>query len=571
MTIADNAVAMIPLGGLGEIGKNMWALETSRDIVLIDTGVMFPEDDMLGVDLVIPDIAYLKEKKDKVRGIVLTHGHEDHIGALPYVLRDIRVPVYGTRLTLGLVRLRLQEHSMQDTRLIEVKAGERLRVGDVGMELIHVNHSIPDVIALAIDTPAGKIVFATDFKFDQTPIDGKPTDIQRLGELGNEGVLALFSDSTNAERPGYTRSEKYVGDGFNRIFRTAKGRVVVATFASNVHRVQQVFDSAAAVGRKVCVIGRSMINVVTIAAELGYLRYPPKMLIDVNEVDRHPPEEIVILSTGSQGEPMAALSRMAAAEHRQVEIVPGDTVIISAHPIPGNERSVGRTINQLYKLGAEVIYQDDRGIHVSGHASQEELKWMINLCKPRFFVPIHGEYRMLWHHGQLAQELGLPEENVFLLDLGDVLQFSKTRRGAQAKVTGRVAAGQVFVDGLGVGDVGNVVLRDRRQLSQDGILIVVVAVDKQTGAIVSGPDIVSRGFVYIRESEQLLDEARERVTDAISQLEAKGPVQWNTLKNSMRDALTRFLYDRTQRRPIILPVVMEVQGQSAEQRAAGRA
>lgn len=571
MTIADNAVAMIPLGGLGEIGKNMWALETSRDIVLIDTGVMFPEDDMLGVDLVIPDIAYLKEKKDKVRGIVLTHGHEDHIGALPYVLRDIRVPVYGTRLTLGLVRLRLQEHSMQDTRLIEVKAGERLRVGDVGMELIHVNHSIPDVIALAIDTPAGKIVFATDFKFDQTSIDGKPTDIQRLGELGNEGVLALFSDSTNAERPGYTRSEKYVGDGFNRIFRTAKGRVVVATFASNVHRVQQVFDSAAAVGRKVCVIGRSMINVVTIAAELGYLRYPPKMLIDVNEVDRHPPEEIVILSTGSQGEPMAALSRMAAAEHRQVEIVPGDTVIISAHPIPGNERSVGRTINQLYKLGAEVIYQDDRGIHVSGHASQEELKWMINLCKPRFFVPIHGEYRMLWHHGQLAQELGLPEENVFLLDLGDVLQFSKTRRGAQAKVTGRVAAGQVFVDGLGVGDVGNVVLRDRRQLSQDGILIVVVAVDKQTGAIVSGPDIVSRGFVYIRESEQLLDEARERVTDAISQLEAKGPVQWNTLKNSMRDALTRFLYDRTQRRPIILPVVMEVQGQSAEQRAAGRA
>lgn len=558
MAIENNAVAMIPLGGLGEIGKNMWALETAQDILLIDTGVMFPEDDMLGVDLVIPETTYLRDNKDKVRGILLTHGHEDHIGALPYVLRDIQVPVYGTRLTLGLVRHRLQEHNVRDTNLIEVRAGERLRIGGVGVELIHVNHSIPDVIALAIDTPAGLIVFATDFKFDQTPIDGKPTDIQRLGELGAKGVLALFSDSTNAERPGYTKSEKFVGDGFHRIFTSAKGRVVVATFASNVHRVQQVFDAAAAVGRKVCVIGRSMINVVTIASELGYLQFPPDMLVDVLDVDDHLPEQVVILSTGSQGEPMAALSRMAAAEHRQVEIVPGDTVIISAHPIPGNERSVGRTINQLYKLGAEVIYQEERGIHVSGHASQEELKWMINLCKPRYFVPIHGEYRMLWHHGQLAQELGMPEENVFLLELGDVLQFSKSRRNVQAKVTGRVAAGQVFVDGLGVGDVGNVVLRDRRQLSQDGILIAVVTIDKRTGAVVSGPDIVSRGFVYIRESEPLLEEARARVAETVARLEARQTMQWNALKNGMRDTLSKFLYERTQRRPIILPVVMEV-------------
>lgn len=557
MDIQRNAVAMIPLGGLGEIGKNMWALETAQDILVIDTGVMFPEDDMLGVDLVIPDISYLRENKHKVRGIVLTHGHEDHIGALPYVLRDIKVPVYGTRLTLGLVRHRLQEHNMRDTKLNEVRAGERLRISGFGIELVHVNHSIPDVIALAIDTPAGTIVFATDFKFDQTPIDGKPTDVQRLAELGSKGVLALFSDSTNAERPGYTKSEKVIGDGFMETFRTAPGRVVVATFASNVHRVQQVFDAAAAVGRKVCVIGRSMINVVSIASELGYLRFPEHMLVDVSDVHRHPHEQIVILSTGSQGEPMAALSRMAAAEHRQVEIVPGDTVIISAHPIPGNERSVGRTINQLYKLGAEVIYEESRGIHVSGHASQEELKWMIHLCKPRYFVPIHGEYRMLWHHGQIAQQLGIPEENVFLLDLGDVLQFPADKNEAAA-VTGRVPAGQVFVDGLGVGDVGNVVLRDRRQLSQDGILIAVVAIDKRTGAIVSGPDIVSRGFVYIRESEQLLEEARGRVGEALAQLDDKQMTQWGTLKNSMRDTLSRFLYERTQRRPIILPVVMEV-------------
>lgn len=555
MSLSNNAVAVIPLGGLGEIGKNMWLIETEDDIVVVDAGVMFPEEDMLGVDLVIPDITYLKEKQDKVRGVLLTHGHEDHIGALPYLLKDIPVPVYGTRLTLGLVQARLQEHELQEPELVEVRDGDRLRIGNLGIELIHVNHSIPGVVALAVETPAGYIVFATDFKFDHTPIDGRPTDIQRLGELGAKGVLALFSDSTNAEKPGYTKSEKSVGEGFSEIFRRARGRVVLATFASNVHRIQQVFDAAAASNRKVCVIGRSMINVVRIASELGYLQYPEGMLIDVSEVDKYEHDQVVVLSTGSQGEPMAALSRMAASEHRQIEIVPGDTVIISAHPIPGNERLVGRTINQLYKLGARVVHGETHGVHVSGHAAQEELKWMLNLCRPKYFVPIHGEYRMLWQHRRLATEVGVPEENVFVLDIGDVLEF---RPDGSAVVTGRVPSGQVFVDGLGVGDVGNVVLRDRRQLSQDGILIAVVTIDKRTGAVVAGPDIVSRGFVYIRESEELLDEARERLQEALAQMSERQMTQWNVLKNNMRDALSRFLYERTKRRPIILPVVMEV-------------
>lgn len=555
MSLAKNAVAVIPLGGLGEVGKNMWVVETADDIVVIDAGVMFPEEDLLGVDLVIPDISYLKEKKDKVRAVLLTHGHEDHIGALPYLLRDVPAPVYGARLTLGLVQARLQEHQLNDVKLVEVRAGERLRIGGLRMELIHVNHSIPDVVAVAIDTPAGAIVFATDFKFDHTPIDERPTDIQRLAQLGAKGVLALFSDSTNAEKPGYTMSERIVGEGFSDIFRTAKGRVVVATFASNVHRIQQVFDAASAVRRKVSVVGRSMTNVVRIASELGYLRFPDHMLIDVSEVDDYPHDEVVVLSTGSQGEPMAALSRMAASEHRQIQIVPGDTVIISAHPIPGNERLVGRTINQLYKLGAQVVHGETHGVHVSGHAAQEELKWMLNLCRPKYFVPIHGEYRMLWQHAQLAATVGVPQDRVFLLDIGDVLEF---RPDGTAAVTGRVPSGQVFVDGLGVGDVGNVVLRDRRQLSQDGILIAVVTIDKRTGAVVAGPDIVSRGFVYIRESEELLDEARERLQEVLAEMSERQITQWNILKNNMRDALSQFLYERTKRRPIILPVVMEV-------------
>ena len=497
----------------------------------------------------------MKENKDKVRAVLLTHGHEDHIGALPYLLKEVPVPVYGTRMTLGLVRARLQEHEINGVEMKEVRAGDRIRAGKLRIELIHVNHSIPGVVALAVDTSAGVIVFATDFKFDHTPIDGRPTDVQRLGQLGARGVLALFSDSTNAEKPGYTPSERIVGEGFSDIFRNAKGRIVVATFASNVHRIQQVFDAAAAVRRKVCVVGRSMVNVVRIASELGYLKFPESMLIDVAEVDDYPPDRVVVLSTGSQGEPMAALSRMAASEHRQIRIVPGDTVIISAHPIPGNERLVGRTVNQLYKLGAQVVHGEAQGVHVSGHAAQEELKWMLNLCRPKYFIPIHGEYRMLWQHAQLAMSVGVPEENVFLLDIGDVLEF---RADGTAAVTGRVPSGQVFVDGLGVGDVGNVVLRDRRQLSQDGILIAVVTIDKRTGAVVAGPDIVSRGFVYIRESEELLEEARVRLQETLAEMSERQITQWNVLKNNMRDALSRFLYERTKRRPIILPIVMEV-------------
>lgn len=533
----------------------MWVVETAEDIVVIDAGVMFPEEDLLGVDLVIPDITYLRENKHKVRAVLLTHGHEDHIGALPYLLRDVPVPVYGTRLTLGLAQARLQESDVKDVKLLEVRAGDRLRFGQLDIELIHVNHSIPDVVALAIDTPAGVLVFATDFKFDHTPIDGRMTDIQRFAQLGAKGVLALFSDSTNAEKPGYTKSEKIVGEGFDEIFRNAKGRVVVATFASNVHRIQQVFDAAAAVNRKVCVVGRSMTNVVRIAVELGYLDFPDHMFIDASEVDQFPPEQVVVLSTGSQGEPMAALSRMAASEHRQIEIMPGDTVIISAHPIPGNERLVGRTINQLYKLGATVVHGEVHGVHVSGHAAQEELKWMLNLCRPKYFVPIHGEFRMLWQHARLATAVGVADENVFILDIGDVLEF---RADGTAAVTARVPAGQVYVDGLGVGDVGNIVLRDRRQLSQDGILIAVVTIDKHTGAVVAGPDIVSRGFVYVRESEALLDEARARLQEALAKMSERQTTQWNVLKNNMRDVLSRFLYERTKRRPIILPIVMEV-------------
>src|SRR5690606_20352035 len=528
MAIRANSIALIPLGGLGEIGKNMWVVENQDDIVVIDAGVMFPEEDMLGVDLVIPDISYLKERRNKVRGILLTHGHEDHIGALPYVLKELNVPVYGTRLTLGLVNNRLQEHALDDVRLVEVRAGDRVRIGGLTFELIHVNHSIADVVAIAIPTPAGHIVFATDFKFDQTPIDGRPSDVQRLAELGKQGVLALFSDSTNAERPGYTLSEKVVGDSFMDVFRTAPGRILVATFASNVHRIQQVFDAAAAFDRKVCVIGRSMVNVVRIASELGYLRFPEGMLIDPSELDRYPHERLTILTTGSQGEPMSALSRMAAGEHRQVEIVPGDTVVISAYPIPGNERLVGKTINQLYKLGAEVIYYAFSCIHVSGHASQEELKWMLNLCRPRYFVPIHCEYRMQWQYARLAREVGETAYNIFILDLGDVLEFTAD---GKASVTGRVSAGQVLVDGLGVGDVGTVVLRDRRQLSQDGILIAVVTIDKRTGAVVAGPDIVSRGFVYVRESEGLLEEARERLLATLNERQGQPLTEWATIKN----------------------------------------
>ncbi len=548
-------VSLIPLGGLGEIGKNMMVLEYGEDLIVIDAGVMFPEEEMLGIDLVIPDITYLKENKDRIKGIFLTHGHEDHIGAVPYVLQVLDAPVYGTRLTLGLLTGKLEEHGLASTAdLREVKAGGSVKVGCFRVEFIHVNHSIADVVALAVHTPLGAVIYCSDFKLDQTPIDGQVMDLHKFAELGREGVLVLMSDSTNAERPGYTLSEKVVGKAFDEAFEEAPGRILVATFASNIHRIQQIIDAAAVYGRKIAVIGRSMVNNVGIAADLGYLQIPPGIMVDVDELERYPADKVVIITTGSQGEPMAALTRMAMAEHRRIDIVPGDTVIISAMPIPGNEKLVGKTINHLFRQGAKVIYQAVSGVHVSGHASQEELKLLLNLCRPKYFIPVHGEYRMLVRHAELGEMVGIPRENILLCDIGDVVEI-----GAKGiHKAGRVAAGQVLVDGLGVGDVGNIVLRDRRQLSQDGILIVVITIDKQTGMVVAGPDIISRGFVYMRESEKLIDEAREVTKRILRECEAQNVTEWGVLKGSVKDGLTQLLYQKTKRRPMIMPIIMEV-------------
>lgn len=551
----NKKVRMISLGGIGEIGKNMMVVEQGNDIMVIDAGVMFPEDDMPGVDLVIPDTTYLEENAHRIKGIFLTHGHEDHIGAVPYLLKQINVPVYGTKLTLGLLRVKLTEHKLErSTELHEVKAGDRVKVGHFDVEFIHVNHSIPDVVALAIHTPLGIIVYCSDFKFDQTPIDGKVADFNKFAELGKKGVLCLLSDSTNAERPGYTESERVVGETLVQAFSKAQGRVLVATFASNVHRLQQIVDAAHREGRKICVTGRSMINVVQIASELGYIKIPDGMLVEMDQIDKLPDNKIVVITTGSQGEPMSALTRMAMAEHRRLAIRQGDTVIISATPIPGNEKSVGRIINQLFKEGATVIYEPHLGIHTSGHAKQEELKLLLNLCKPKFFIPIHGEHRMLMKHAELAETTGVPKDNIFIGEIGQALEFDD--KGARFRE--RIQSGQVFVDGLGVGDVGNIVLRDRRQLSTDGILIVVVTINGQNGKIVAGPDIVSRGFVYVRESEELLEEAKTKVKESLEACQAKKVTEWGVLKNQIRDALYQYLYEKTKRRPMILPIIMEV-------------
>lgn len=555
MSKKNGKVSLIPLGGVGEIGKNVWLVEQGDEILILDAGVMFPDEEMLGVDLVIPDFTYLREKRGKVKAVILSHGHEDHIGALPYLLKEVDAPVYGTRLTLGLVEPKLEEHGLlRGARLHEIAAGDRLRIGGFDLEFIHVSHSIADVVAVAIRTRAGIILYATDFKFDFTPIDGKPTDVMRLAELGREGVLCLMSDSTNAERPGYTLSERTVGETLFDAIGRAEGRVVVATFASNIHRIQQVLDAARKLGRKVCVIGRSMEKNVEIAARLGYLNIPEGILIEPEELDAYRRDRVVVISTGSQGEPMAALTRMAMNEHRKITIEPGDTVIISANPIPGNEKHIGRTINHLMRHGAHVIYHAISGVHVSGHASQEELKLMLSLTRPKFFVPIHGEYRMLVRHAHIAEQLGIPKEHIVLADVGDRIEITqeKIRKGA------RVPGGQVMVDGLGVGDVGNIVLRDRQQLSRDGILIVVLSLDKQTGEVVAGPDIISRGFVYVRESESLIDEARTLVAKTLAELDP-GPIpEWSAIKSEVRDVLQRHLYERTKRRPVILPVIMEV-------------
>lgn len=554
MSKGAQKLQIIPLGGLGEIGKNMTVIRVDDEILIIDAGLMFPDESMLGVDLVIPDITYLIENKDKIKAIVLTHGHEDHIGGLPYVLKRINVPVYGTRLTLGILEGRLKENGVDSGNLHSVMQGDIINVGCFSVGFIRVNHSIPDAVALSIKTPVGMIVHTGDFKFDYTPVDGKMTDFRRLSDLGNKGVLVMLADSTNSEREGHTPSESTVGAAFDKAFHKARGRIIVATFSSNVQRIQQVIDTAVRYKRHVAVLGRSMVNVVGISLDLGYLTAPKGTIIDIDEIHRYRMEQVVIVTTGSQGEPMSALTRMSVSDHRKVGIVPGDTVIISATPIPGNEKLVSKTIDNLMKLGADVIYGRNQGIHVSGHGSREELKLMNNLVRPKFFVPVHGEYHHLIQHARLARELGMAKENIFISENGQILEFTRDK----GQVAGKVQAGIIMVDGLGVGDVGNIVLRDRRQLSQDGILIIAFTMNRQTNRVVSGPDIVSRGFVYVRESEALMEEARARVQQALDRCEDENVKEWSAIKANVRDALGRYLFDKTRRRPMILPIIMEI-------------
>jgi ribonuclease J len=543
---------VIPLGGLGEIGKNMTVFEYGNDIIIVDCGIAFPDDEMLGIDLVLPDIAYLKKNADKIRGIIISHGHEDHIGAIPYVLKEINIPIYGSKLALGLIENKLKEHGLLNVAKMETVVQDQvIELGIFKVEFINSCHSIADAMALAIHTPVGTVVHTGDFKIDYTPIQGDVINLMRFAELGNEGVLLLMSDSTNVEREGYTMSERTVGRSFERIFDDVKNRIIVATFASNIHRVQQIIDAAVRFGRKVALSGRSMINVANVAIELGYLNVPEGTIIDINDINKYSHDKLMIITTGSQGEPMSALSRMAASTHRQLEIIPGDLVVISATPIPGNEKTVSRVINQLFKKGANVIYNALDEIHVSGHACQEELKLIFNLTKPKFFMPVHGEYRHLKQHANLSFAMGMPRENSFVMDIGNVLELDSQH----AKVTGSVPSGKIFVDGLGVGDVGNIVLRDRRLLSQDGLVVIIITIDKETGAIIAEPDIISRGFVYVRESEQLIEQMRKVAVTALSKYDGK---EWATIKMVVKDALKEYLYVNVKRNPMIIPVVIEV-------------
>ena len=547
---------VISLGGLQEIGKNITVFEYDNDIIIVDCGLAFPEDDMLGIDLVIPDISYLIKNMDKIRGIVLTHGHEDHIGALPYVLKQLNVPVFGTLLTLGLLENKLKEHGLNKlVTLHTVVPGEKVKLGRFQVEFIHTNHSIADAVALAITTPVGVVVHTGDFKIDYTPIDGDVMDLHRFAELGKEGVLLLLSDSTNAERKGFTMSESSVGGVFDDIFSdTPDNRIMVATFSSNIHRIQQIVNSAYKFGRKVAIIGRSMVNAVRTSIELEYLNMPDNTLIDISEIKNYTDDKLVIITTGSQGETMSALSRIASNEHKQVSIRPGDKIIISASSIPGNEKNISNVINELTRKGADVVYEGIADIHVSGHARQEELKLMLSLIKPKYFMPVHGEYVHLLSHRDIAVSLGIPKENIFVMNIGDVLELSKK----DAKVNGTVPAGQVLVDGLGVGEVGNIVLRDRKNLSENGLMVVVVTIDSASGTILAGPDIISRGFVYVRESEDLMEEARAVINDALIKCEMKHISGWSNIKNIIRDTLKNFLWQKTKRSPMILPIIMEV-------------
>ena len=544
------------LGGLNEVGKNMTLFEYGEDMFLVDCGLAFPDQDMLGVDLVLPDFTYVERNADRIRGIVITHGHEDHIGGLPYLLKVLNVPVYGTKLTVGLIQGKLREHGLLNSATLNViKPGDVITLGGFTVEAIHVNHSIPDALGLAIRCEGGTIVHTGDFKIDTTPIDGGMMDLGRLAEIGQEGVLCLMSDSTNAERPGFTESERKVGESFETLFRKAgNNRIIVATFSSNIHRVQQIMNVAASLGRKVALVGRSLENVVSISAELGYLNIPEGIVIDINMINRYPADKLVIITTGSQGEPMSALTRMAFSDHRKVEIHPNDYVIISATPIPGNEKTVSRVVNELMKLGADVVYEKMYEVHVSGHACQEELKMIMGIVKPKYFIPVHGELKHLRKHAGLALSMGIPKENILIADNGRVAEISKKA----LRCTSTVPAGRVFVDGYGVGDVGSVVLRDRKHLAQDGLVIVAVCIDRENGMIVSGPDVVTRGFVYVKESEELINAAREVAVEAIEAQTDGGYFDWNSIKASLRDEISHLMYERTKRSPMILPVIMEV-------------
>ena len=552
VNIKNNETGVFAIGGLGEIGKNTYGVQFQDEIIIIDAGIKFPEDDLLGIDYVIPDYSYIVQNLHKVKALVITHGHEDHIGALPYILKEVNVPIYSTKLTLGLITNKLKEHNLvRSTKLKEVKHGQVINLGDFSIEFIKTNHSIQDASALAIYSPAGIVVHTGDFKVDYTPVFGDAIDLQRFAEIGKKGVLALMCDSTNAERPGFTMSERTVGRVFDNLFNEHKNaRIIIATFASNVDRVQQIIDTAYRFGRKVAVEGRSMVNIISVASELGYLRIPENTLIEIDQVKNYPDEKVVLITTGSQGESMAALSRMAADIHKKITIKPNDTIIFSSNPIPGNEKAVSKVINELSMKGAKVIFQD---VHVSGHACQEEIKLIYSLVRPKYAIPVHGEYRHLTAQKHVVEDLGIPKENIFILASGNVLEMDEN----SAQVTGSVQTGAILVDGLGVGDVGNIVLRDRQHLAEDGIMIVVMTLERHSNVVLAGPDIVSRGFVYVRESEDLMEHAKEVVENALDSCLDRNITDWGKIKNVVKDALSDFLWKRTKRSPMILPIIME--------------